>query len=175
MLGQIIQANLALLERWEDKAARRENINLTEDVSDLILKIVLETIFSEDLDAFIEATGENPFAILTGEPERNLQFAVKFRALAKLIGEIINQRRRDNRNPFDFLTMLMTSRDKQTGEPMSDKQCVGEFLAMVEMQLHIGLVARKFKLRYVPDKPIELEPQVNLRSKHPFFMSLEKR
>jgi cytochrome P450 len=321
MFGQIVQANMLLLERWEDKATRGEKINLTEEVSDLILNIVLETIFSEDVGALISAAGDNSFAILTGESARNLQFAVKFRALAKLVGEIINQRRQANRLPFDFLAMLMASRDKQTGEPMNDKQlidevmtlivaghettasalnwawyllskhsdvegqlheevdslpaeqmdtidglakldytkqvieetlrlyppgwfltrrtvaedeirghylapktdviicpylvhrhpefweepevfrperfaasasgqrhrfayfpfaigprhCVGEFLAMVEMQIHLCLVAQKFKLKYIPDYPIELEAQVNLRSKHPFYMSLEKR
>jgi cytochrome P450 len=55
------------------------------------------------------------------------------------------------------------------------RHCVGEFFAMVEMQLHLALMAQRFRLIYLPERPIELEPEVNLRTKHSLFMMLEKR
>ncbi len=48
---------------------------------------------------------------------------------------------------------------------------------MVEMQLHVGLLAQHIRLTYDSERPaeLELEPQVNLRSKHRLFMSSEQR
>jgi hypothetical protein len=36
-------------------------------------------------------------------------------------------------------------------------------------------VARHFRLVHVPDQPIELEAQINLRTRHPLHMRLERR
>ena len=46
---------------------------------------------------------------------------------------------------------------------------------MVEMILHTAMLARHIRLRYLPKHPIELECQVNLRSKHGIYMLPEKR
>ena len=43
------------------------------------------------------------------------------------------------------------------------------------MLMHVSKVARRYRLTYVPDKPIELEAQINLRTRHPLFMTLERR
>jgi hypothetical protein len=36
-------------------------------------------------------------------------------------------------------------------------------------------MARRFRLVYVPDKPLELEAQINLRTRHPLHMRPERR
>jgi hypothetical protein len=36
-------------------------------------------------------------------------------------------------------------------------------------------VARRYRLRYVPERPLELEAQINLRTKFPLMMKLERR
>ena len=46
---------------------------------------------------------------------------------------------------------------------------------MVEMLLHTAMLARRIRLRYLPKYPLELECQVNLRSKHSIWMLPEKR
>jgi enediyne biosynthesis protein E7 len=55
------------------------------------------------------------------------------------------------------------------------RHCIGETLALYEMLVHLYKVARRYRLRYVPDRPIELEAQVNLRTRHPLHMRLERR
>jgi len=55
------------------------------------------------------------------------------------------------------------------------RHCIGETLALLEMLVHLYKVARRFRLTYVPDKPIELEAQINLRTRHPLHMRLERR
>jgi len=41
--------------------------------------------------------------------------------------------------------------------------------------VHLYKVARRYRLRYVPDEPLELEAQINLRTRHPLHMRLEAR
>jgi enediyne biosynthesis protein E7 len=55
------------------------------------------------------------------------------------------------------------------------RHCIGETLALYEMLMHLFLVARRYRLIYVPGKPLELEAQINLRTRHPLHMRLEAR
>ena len=53
------------------------------------------------------------------------------------------------------------------------RKCIGEFLARIEMQIHLMTIAHKLRLRYVGSALPELEAGVNLRSKHDFIMDPE--
>ena len=55
------------------------------------------------------------------------------------------------------------------------RHCIGETFALYEMLMHLYAVARRYRLVYVPDKPLELEAQINLRTRHPLHMRLEAR
>ena len=55
------------------------------------------------------------------------------------------------------------------------RHCIGENFALYEMLVHLYKVARRYRLRYVPDKPLELEAQINLRTRHPLHVRLEAR
>lgn len=317
----IDRANDRFIAKWEGQAARGELVNVTDDMSELTLEIVLESIFGTDLARLSQEMGGNPFDIVTKEPARDLKFAYRFRQLTKLVAALISRRRAEKSEHFDFLAMLMDARDKETGSPMSDKQlidevmtlivaghettasglnwtwyllsqnpeaekklhaeidatpekpapsladmeqlaytrnvvdealrlyppgwllsrrtigpdtlsgyqvpagtdvflclyllhrhprywkepeafrperfdaeheaerprfaympfaagprhCIGETLALYEMYVHLYKVARRYRLSYVPDRPLELEAQINLRTRHPLMMKLEKR
>ena len=317
----IAAANDRLLERWETQAARGTPVNVTDDMSELTLDIVLRAVFGSDLELFAQQLGGNPFELVTKEPARNLQFAYKFRSLTKVVAELLRRRRDTAQEHFDYLGMLMDARDKESGEPMSERalidevltlvvaghettasalnwtwyllsqhpdvearlyaevaageesgepsltqmevlhytrqvidealrlyppgwllsrrtigadilagyeippgtdillspyllhrhphfwrdpdafrperfdaehaaerprfaympfaagprHCIGETLALYEMLMHLYKVARRYRLLYVPDKPIELEAQINLRTRHPLCITLERR
>ena len=320
MVDHIHVSNRELLEKWLACADNKREINLTQDMSDVTLSIVLRAIFSDDLDTIVSLHGSNPFALLTQETERNLSFAYKFRSLSKLIMDCVNRRRAQTAERFDFLAVLMAARDRKSNAAMPDKQlldevmtlivaghettasalnwmwyllsqhsdvesrlhqelnglamslptkdavaqfpyarqvieetlrlyppgwlltrraieadniggypiapktdifispyivhrhpgfwsdpdrfdperfdaapsaqrnrfcylpfalgpraCIGEHFAMLEMILHTALLARHIRLRYLPKQPIELECQVNLRTKHSLYMMPEKR
>jgi len=55
------------------------------------------------------------------------------------------------------------------------RRCIGDFFAIVEMQLHFSLMLPKFRMQYQGDQPIELEPFINLRTKHGLRMKLGNR
>jgi cytochrome P450 len=309
------------LERWAGLAAAGEPLNLTDEMSELTLAIVLRSIFGRDLDRLTEQPGANPFAVVTREQVRDLQFAYKFRSLTKLVAQLIARRRAEPEEHFDYLAMLMSARDKESGAPMAERElidevltlivaghettasalnwtwyllsqhpeaearlhaeidaappaaapslsemealsytqqvvnealrlyppgwllsrrtieadtlggyavpprsnvllplyllhrhpgfwknpqafwperfaaeheaerprfaympfaagprhCIGETFALYEMYVHLFKVARRYRLRFVPDKPLELEAQINLRTRHPLHMRLEAR
>jgi len=309
------------IHKWEAQAARGELVNVTDDMSELTLEIVLLSIFGTDLARLAQEMGGNPFDIVTKEPARDLKFAYRFRQLTKLVAALVKRRREEQTEHFDFLGMLMDARDKESGSPMSERElvdevmtlivaghettasglnwtwyllsqnpeaerllhaeidateektspsladmealtytknvcdealrmyppgwllsrrtiapdmlsgyhvpagtdvllclyllhrhprywkepeafrperfdaaheaerprfaympfaagprhCIGETLALYEMYMHLYKVARRYRLTYVPDRPLELEAQINLRTRHPLMMKLERR
>ena len=317
----IDSSNDRFIAKWEAQAARGELVNVTDDMSELTLEIVLLSIFGTDLERLSQEMGGNPFDIVTKEPTRDLKFAYKFRQLAKLVGALAKRRAVEKTEHFDFLQMLIDARDKETGAAMSERElideamtlivaghettasglnwtwyllsqnpaaesllhaeidavaeksgpsladmeqlaytknvvdealrlyppgwllsrrniapdtlsgfevpagtdvllcpyllhrhprywkdadafcperfdaaheaerprfaympfaagprhCIGETLALYEMYMHLYKVARRYRLTYVPDRPLELEAQINLRTKYPLMMKLERR
>lgn len=314
-------ANDRFLERWQALSARGERINITDEMSELTLEIVLRSIFGADLERLSAQAGGNPFEVVTKDQERNLQFAFKFRSLGKLVAQLVARRRASGEEHFDFLALLMSARDRESGAPMAERElidevmtlivaghettasglnwtwylltqhpdveerlhaeitrtpeqaapsladmeglpfttqvvsealrlyppgwllsrrtiepdvlggyrvpaganvllplyllhrhprfwvqperfwperfapeheaerprfaympfaagprhCIGETLALYEMYVHLYKVVRHFRLRYLPERALELEAQINLRTRHPLFMSLERR
>jgi cytochrome P450 len=56
------------------------------------------------------------------------------------------------------------------------RHCIGETLALYEMLMHLYKMARRFRLVFLPENaPLELEAQINLRTRNPLFMRLERR
>jgi enediyne biosynthesis protein E7 len=320
--SQLLDAcNDRFIAKWEKQAAQGALINVTDDMSELTLEIVLLSIFGTDLERLSKEMGGNPFDIVTKEPARDLKFAYKFRQLSKLVGALAKRRVTEKTEHFDFLQMLIEARDKETGAPMTERElideamtlivaghettasglnwtwyllsqnpeaesklhaeidavaekrnstlsemeqlsytknvvdealrlyppgwllsrrtiapdtlsgfevpagsdvllclyllhrhprywkdpdafrperfdkeheaerprfaympfaagprhCIGETLALYEMYMHLYKVARRYRLRYVPERELELEAQINLRTKHPLMMKLERR
>ena len=312
--------NERFIAKWEAQAARGELVNITDEMSELTLEIVLLSIFGTDLERLEKDFGSNPFDIVTKETARDLKFAYKFRQLAKLVGALAKRRQVEKTEHFDFLQMLIDARDKETGAAMSERElvdeamtlivaghettasalnwtwyllsqnreaeallhaeidacsftepslsdmesltytknvvdealrlyppgwmlsrrtiapdvlsgfdvpagtdvllspyllhrhprywkepaafrperfdaaheserprfaympfaagprhCIGETLALYEMYMHLYKVARRYRLTYVPDRPLELEAHINLRTKYPLLMKLESR
>ena len=129
--GVIARANERFLERWDALAGRGEPVNLTDEMSELTLDIVLRSIFGTDLDRLSAELGGNPFEVVTKEQSRDLQFAYKFRPLTKLVARLIARRRAEPEEHFDYVAMLMSARDKETGEPMGERELIDEVMTLV--------------------------------------------
>jgi cytochrome P450 len=124
-------ANSRLTERWEAIERRAQPVNLTDEMSALTLEIVLRAVFGRDLERMSAELGGNPFDVVTKEQGRNLQFAFKFRSLSKLVAGLIERRRREQEEHIDYIAMLMSARDKESGEPMGERQLIDEILTLV--------------------------------------------
>ena len=129
--GLIHDVNEKFAARWAAKSAAGEPINLTDDASELTLEIVLHSIFGTDLERLERQLGANPFEVVAKETNRDLKFAFRFRSLTKLVAELIERRRREPEERFDFLEMLMAARDRENDAPMSDKEMIDEVMTLI--------------------------------------------
>ncbi len=123
--------NERFIAKWEAQTARGDLVNITDDMSELTLEIVLLSIFGTDLDRLEKDFGSNPFDIVTKETARDLKFAYKFRQLAKLVGQLAKRRQVEKTEHFDFLQMLIDARDKETGNAMSERELVDEAMTLI--------------------------------------------
>jgi cytochrome P450 len=130
--NQLIDAaNDRFIDKWAAQAARGELVNLADDMSELTLEIVLGSIFGKDLLTLTQQPGGNPFAVVTKETARDLKFAYQFRSLGKLVSALMAQRRAEPAEHFDYLSMLMNARDKESGDPMTERALIDEVMTLV--------------------------------------------
>jgi len=125
------EINEKFADRWAASAARGVPLNITDEVSELTLEIVLTSIFGTDLERLETQFGANPFEVVAKETNRDLKFAFRFRSLGKLVAELIARRRREPHPHFDLLAMLMDARDRETDQAMSDKEMIDEVLTLI--------------------------------------------
>ena len=124
-------ANAALAEKWTTAAGAGTAVNITQDMSEVTLEVVLRALFSDDLSRLTSGHGGNPFALLTDDTERNLAFAYKFRQLGALILDEVQRRRRDGVRHNDIVSLLIDARDRQTAAPMGDRQLLDEIMTLI--------------------------------------------
>jgi cytochrome P450 len=123
----IASINSELLDKWRQAAKRHEAVNVTRDVSSMVLKITLVAIFGDDYDMVAPH-----FNVLAEESARDLKFAGSFSPVVKIISEVVARRRRENRvAATDILGRLMQARDRERGQPMPEAQLSKEVMTLV--------------------------------------------
>jgi len=127
MMQQVTQN---IIPRWQHKADNQQVLDISTEMSEFALELILRALIGDDLDPLIQTQGENPFAFLTADPARNLAVAMKFRQLAPLIQTLIDRRRNNQEHHSDLLDALMYATDKQ-GNAMSDKELMDEVMTMI--------------------------------------------
>lgn len=127
----IDEANERLMARWEAQAASGDAVNVTDDMSELSLNIMLRSIFGRNLDEFSRQLDGNPFEVITTERTRDLAFAYKFRSLTKLVADLVRHRHAQPEEHFDYIQMLMDARDKETGNAMSERELIEEIMTLI--------------------------------------------
>ncbi len=102
------------------------DINLSSEIMDEISQI-----FSDLLDFLIKDTNQ-PFRRLlypiTGEKNDTL---IKAKRLREIIGEIIRERKSENKNYSDLLDMLLYSKYEDTGASLSEEQIIDELVIII--------------------------------------------
>src|SRR5271170_6028350 len=83
LAGVITAANAGLIEKWERAARTKASVNITRDISLMILDIVLMSIFGDDYEEVAPQ-----FRVVSDEAARNLEFALAFTSLGKSIVEV---------------------------------------------------------------------------------------
>ncbi len=119
------------LRRWRAAAEAGQVLDMTRETSTFALEVILESIFGEDLKRFRDDAGSTPFHMLVDETVRDLQLAVRFRALRREVLQLADWRRRRGIERADFLGLYLAARDAQTGAPMSDEALVDEVMTLI--------------------------------------------
>ncbi len=146
-LGAIMTgAALEIGGRLRAAGERGETIDLVGEISRATLAILGRALFSLDLDGAAEAVGRAvvvvlrhtirrvqaflpvPTAIPTGE---NRRFAAARKVLDRVVLQTIAERRRDGVDRGDLLSMLLATRDEETGEGMTDQQLRDEVMTLM--------------------------------------------
>ncbi len=122
----ITEANAALIEKWERAALENVSVNITLDISQMVLEVVLISLFGDDYTKVAPH-----FRILSSESTRDLQFAQSFRPLGNLVAQVVANRRRENRVSTDILGVLMKARDRESGQGMPERQLVSEIMTLI--------------------------------------------
>lgn len=126
LMDTVLKANTELLLSWERAAKENASVDVTQDVSTVILEVILTAIFGEDYERLAPH-----FRILTTEPARDMQFAQAFSALGKLVARLLEERLRQGRVCTDLLGMLMAAHDRDSGQAMPNRLLVSEILTLI--------------------------------------------
>lgn len=124
-----------LVHRWDELAARGEELDVPEEMAQVTASIILRAMFSseslrsihemksavETMITFVTRRMTNPLIEWLPSGLRRDYFAART-LVHRFIGDLIAERRRtpEERWPDDLLSRLMRTRDEETGAPMSE-------------------------------------------------------
>ncbi|MEM7081487.1 MAG: cytochrome P450 [Pseudomonadota bacterium] len=117
--------------RWAEKIEHDNGrVNITREMNDAGLELILRAIFGPDYDRAIATEGQNPFAFLSEDATRDLRVVLQVRDLRSLILSIIEHRRQQSdADHFDFLSVLMGQTDRD-GQGFSDAELLDEIITL---------------------------------------------
>lgn len=125
LMDTFIKPNAALRDRWLQTARHAGRVDVTRDVSLTVLEVTLLAIFGDDYEKVA------PHFALIAEESRNLEFAQTCNALGKLIRQIADERRAAGIEARDILGLMMRTRDRESGQPMSDADLARQGMTLV--------------------------------------------
>lgn len=131
LIGLMVECAESRAVAWQPVAEAGGTLDITQEMSEFALELILRCIFGLDYETSILASGENPFEFLSKESERNLRIVMQVRETRDLIMQVINDRRaRAEHDAFDFLSMYMSATDKD-GAKYSDEELLDELVTLI--------------------------------------------
>ncbi len=141
----ITDATAAMLDRWQPVADAGQPLDVAAEMLGLTQSIAVKTVFGTELLGDIEAVDRALTTVLEhinqttwaliDLPERlptrrNRRFQHALAVLDSFVYRMINERRRSGQTSGDLLSFLLSARDAETGEGMSDRQLRDEVMTM---------------------------------------------
>lgn len=143
----LIQARTrAMLEHWADVSQRGDSLDVSAEMTQLTLSIIIDALFGVKLRSEINELGQalkvllhdvgdmactafNQF--LTFSASSRGQFQAALITLDRIVGEIIDDRRCIPDDPTNFLSFLISVRDEETGNHLTDRQIRDEVVTLM--------------------------------------------
>lgn len=146
-LDQIINPLVdRLLERWQTAAQNNAILDIESEMMRLTLEVIGKALFSIDLsnpDDRLTAAASTVLNDLTRRTRRlialpqifltprSVKYQAALSALDATIYNLIAERKQSASKARDMLDLLLHARDKETGQPMSEKQLRDEALTLL--------------------------------------------
>ncbi len=145
MTGTMAHATEQMLARWERELIGGEPFDVAREMMRLTLRIAGETLFSVDVSQEADRVGQavsalieyandvllSPLRIPIWIPTpRNREASRQIADMNRLIHELIAERRKKPEGFNDLLSLLLASRDEETGEGMSDSDLRDEVITL---------------------------------------------
>jgi cytochrome P450 len=139
------EATESMLSSWQMHENSDEPLDIAEEMMHLTLRIVGQALFSLDLSQETSTVGQAvttlvklmgdyvyaPFPPISVPTPRNRHMQAAIHELNTVVSNIIKQRRELNTDTGDLLSMLLSARDEETGEGMSDQQARDEVMTLL--------------------------------------------
>ncbi len=174
-------ATSTMLDSWHESAQDGRPLDINEAMMHLTLEIVGKTLFSIDLTREANTVGEAFSAVneevarLSSIPFANLGLKIPFlpstrainsntTVLTKVVNGIVQERRKSDLEAEDLLGMLMSARDEETGEGMSDQQLHDEVMTIMLAGHETTAVALAWTFYLLSENPAalaELEAEID--------------
>lgn len=146
--AQVTRNTVAMLNRWQ-KCTEREGGEQPLDIATEMFRLTLfnigKALFNFDLEegvsdfarAFLRVNKlyteyfYAPFPPLNVPIPRNRLLHAAIRTLSEVVDTIIDERRQQNKDKGDLLSMLLMARNEETGQGLSSQQVHDEVLTMM--------------------------------------------
>ena len=131
LIGLMVSCCENRVSAWEEIARNEGQINITQEMSDFALELILRAIFGPDYERSIMQEGSNPFAFLSRDSTRDLRVVMQLRELRALLLNIIAERREaDSHELYDFLSIYLSATDK-AGNKFNDGELLDELMTLI--------------------------------------------
>jgi long-subunit acyl-CoA synthetase (AMP-forming)/cytochrome P450 len=138
-----------MAERWREPARRGEPLDVAQEMTDLTLGLLIESLLGTDQDhgdrgnlrrtvttafEYFNDRARNPRTLPVAIPTpRNLRLLKALRDLRRAVQRTIDEHRESGAPAGDLLSMMLAARDEQTGEVMTPEQLLDELMMLLVM------------------------------------------
>ena len=131
LIGLMVSCCEKRVATWEEIARGAGQINITQEMSDFALELILRATFGPDYENSIVQEGSNPFSFLSRDSTRDLRVVMQLRELRQLLLNIIAARRNSaSSDYYDFLSIYLSASDKN-GNKFSDDELLDELMTLI--------------------------------------------
>ncbi len=135
-----------MLEQWEGVAERGESLDVSAEMTQLTLSIIIDALFAVDLSSRMRELGQALDVLLndlgamgctqlntplTFSKSGRERFQSAIDTLEQIVLEIIEQRRSGRDDPANLLSFLLSARDEKTGDRLTDRQLRDEVVTLM--------------------------------------------
>lgn len=194
MPPKIVAVCDAVMERWAREAGSGRPVDVGRDTQRITLGILLDMLFSTDIESFGESLLNDVEAALViaarfawdvdgalreNQPKLRERFAVATKRITRTTNEFIRRRAALERQPDDLMKRLLEARDDPEFPEMNDRQVRNEIVTFVIAGFETTATALAWTLRLIARNPevqrrLKAEIDAVLGSREPSYEDLDR-